>query len=334
MKRFQQLMYSMLVILFVMVAFSSCDKSMDEPLVKQETPSNSKEFVAPVTRAMAANNSFGWTCYPDPSSSYASSPSGSTYPGYGGSYIGGYFRASLVDNYGSYSVMIEKADGSAFTESGTAYIKRGSLYASSIGSAQIQAGDLSVTIPVSISLDSNNASQRGVLNIWPMIIAGNTRFFTYPIMIWTNPMFTSRSKNGELMGYVDNVPIYKNINDKKKYQCVEFCKEYYKRVYGMRIGSVGSAAKWYNNASSHGFTAYANGTEEPRVGDAVCWSGGSFGYGHIGIIIEVNDRYVKVAHQNGGKAEAIGMIMNRINSTTLTNPFSSDRPLLGIIRKS
>lgn len=328
--------FALFAVLMIAVAalMSSCDKSIDEPLVNQESSSNSKEVVVPVMRAMASNSTFGWTYYPDPSSSYASSPLGSSYPGFGGSYVGGYFRASLVDNYGSYSVKIEKVDGSAFTESGTAHIKRGSLYAPSMGSAQIHAGDLSVTIPVSILLNSNNSSQRGVLNIWPMIIAGNTRFFSYPIMIWTNPMFTPRSKNGELMGYVDNVPIYKNINDKKNYQCVGFCKEYYKRIYGMRIGSVGTAAKWYNNASSHGFTAYANGTEEPRVGDAVCWSGGNSGAGHIGIIIEVNDRFVKVAHQNGRKAEAIGMIMNRINSTTLANPFSSDRPLLGIIRKS
>lgn len=332
----KKLVYSLAVMMVALVAFSSCNKNEEPMMVQNGQSNNNQEFIAPSTRATASNGAFGWTYYPDPNASYASSPAASTYPGFGGQYIGGYFRASLVDNYGSYSVKIERIDGEPFTQAGTAHIKRGSLYASSMGSAQIRVGDRSVYIPVSISLNSNNTSRRGVLNIWPMIISGNARFFSYPIMIWTDPMFTPRSENGQIMGYVDNIPIYKAVHPEgglSTYQCVEFCKRYYNNVYGMSIGSVYSATNWYNNASDFGFTAYANGTKEPRVGDAVCWGGGDGNTGHIGVIIEVDSYYVKVAHQNGADKPAIGMRMDRLNSTTLANPLNS-RPLLGIMRKS
>jgi CHAP domain len=323
-------------LLAVLVMFAgvmtSCDKSDYEPMaLQQDEGTLNQDFPALSTRVMASNGSFGWTYYPDPSVSYASSPDGSTYPGYGGQYIGGYFQASLVDNYGSYSVKIERIDGSSFTQAGTAHIKIGSLYASSAGSVEIHVGDRSVYIPVSIPLNSSNTSQRGVLNIWSMIISGNDRFFSYPIMIWTSPMFTSRSTNGQIMGFVDNVPIYKAVAP-SKYQCVEFCKRYYAKVYKMSIGSVGTAINWYNNASNFGFKAYVNGTEEPRVGDAVCWSGGSTGAGHIGVIIEVGSNFVRIAHQNGKKKDAIGMTMTRIDSKTLQNSISN-LTFEGIMRK-
>ena len=100
----------------------------------------------------------------------------------------------------------------------------------------------------------------------------------------------------------------------------------------MSIGSVGTAINWYNNASNFGFKAYVNGTEEPRVGDAVCWSGGSTGAGHIGVIIEVGSNFVRIAHQNGKKKDAIGMTMTRIDSKTLQNSISN-LTFEGIMRK-
>lgn len=48
------------------------------------------------------------------------------------------------------------------------------------------------------------------------------------------------------------------------------------------IGMIGNADQWYNNSSS-----YQHGTE-PKLGAVICYSGGTIGTGHVGVVEEIN----------------------------------------------
>ena len=52
-------------------------------------------------------------------------------------------------------------------------------------------------------------------------------------------------------------------------------------------------------ASAKGLDAFPNsGTVALRTGDILCFTGGPGGYGHVAIIMEVTNTYVKIVHQN------------------------------------
>ena len=66
----------------------------------------------------------------------------------------------------------------------------------------------------------------------------------------------------------------------------------------------GMEGDWYREASAKGLDAFPNsGTGAPRPRDILCCTGGPGGYGHIAIIMEVTNTYVKFAHQNLGLVE-------------------------------
>lgn len=48
------------------------------------------------------------------------------------------------------------------------------------------------------------------------------------------------------------------------------------------VGMVGNANTWYNNSA-----AYQHGTE-PKLGAIICFDGGSFATGHVGVVEEIN----------------------------------------------
>ena len=63
----------------------------------------------------------------------------------------------------------------------------------------------------------------------------------------------------------------------------------------------GHGRDWYREASAKGLDAFPNsGTVAPRPGDILCFTGGPGGYGHVAIIMEVANAYVKIVHQNMG----------------------------------
>ena len=66
----------------------------------------------------------------------------------------------------------------------------------------------------------------------------------------------------------------------------------------------GHGRDWYREASVKGLDASPNsGSVAPRPGDILCFTGGPGGYGHVAIIMEVTNTYVKFAHQNLGLVE-------------------------------
>ena len=57
-------------------------------------------------------------------------------------------------------------------------------------------------------------------------------------------------------------------------------------------------------ASAKGLDAFPNsGTVALRTGDILCFTGGPGGYGHVAIIMEVSNTYVKIVHQNMGTVQ-------------------------------
>ena len=63
----------------------------------------------------------------------------------------------------------------------------------------------------------------------------------------------------------------------------------------------GHGRDWYREASAKGLDAFPNsGSVAPRPGDILCFTGGPGGYGHVAIIMEVANTYVRIVHQNMG----------------------------------
>ena len=83
-----------------------------------------------------------------------------------------------------------------------------------------------------------------------------------------------------------------------QWQCVEFGKRFFGLNNLYDIGS-GNASEYYAKASAKGLAAYKDGgTTLPAVGDLICWGGGSGGLGHVAIVREVGDTYIRVIEQN------------------------------------
>lgn len=319
------------------IGFSSCEKDADFQKMVNDPECSDIDMNIDVDGTRGSNNYFGWTCYPNTDYSYSYSNSGETKQGYGGTYYGGFMRASLIGNNGTYYVRLTPANGSTFGVSGNAYIKVGSLYASyGTNTASFLSNYSYVDVPVSIPLNKNSTYNKGAMNLWPVIITTTgSRKFTYPILIWTDPFFNRSTTTGVTHGYVDGVQVKRQPGG-----CVSFCKQYYESVYGMDLWSMSHAYKWWTTAGDYGLTTYDNGSIIPRVGDIVCWTGGTTGdypgFGHIAIIFEVLDDKVKIVHQ-GTVAIPIGQEINRTGTDgkMLTNILSGDGYVLkGVIRKS
>jgi len=68
---------------------------------------------------------------------------------------------------------------------------------------------------------------------------------------------------------------------------------------GVAPPHAGDAGTWYNAYKNQSrFLVYANGTEPPQRGDLVVLSGGAEGYGHIGVILYVDNYELRYAHSN------------------------------------
>jgi len=148
-------------------------------------------------------------------------------------------------------------------------------------------------------------------------------------LVWSNPVYSSATTFGAILGTVNGVNLYYNgttspttynyfngTNTGYRWQCVEFINRYYLQVYGMDIRGTtgGNAYQYYGLASQKGLVAYINdGSVPPRVGDILCFSGGT-GNGHVMIITEVGASQIKVAHQNGLSAMPIGAAFNRVGN--------------------
>lgn len=317
------------MILAFISSLIACDN--DESYFDQAGISQSELATPTVMKSMASNDAFGWTYFPNHNLSYSTSSLGETKPGYGGSYLGGFFKANLIENDGKYYVRLTPAVGT-YLPVGKAYVKVGSLYGGfGTNSANIYSKRTYVDVPVSIGLNNNNDRMLGVLNLWPCIITTvddqTTRLFSYPILIWTKRFYNNEIRPNKVRGQVDGVSV-KNVSK----GCVKFCQTYYSAIYKKNLSNMGNAKMWPEKAADFGLTYYPNGMAEPQVGDIVCWSGGSNDLGHVAIIFEVQGDRVKIAHQGHGNSAPIGVEIKKTGSR-LNNPFSS-HTLKGLIRRN
>lgn len=258
---------------------------------------------------------------------YTANSSGSISGGCG-TFSGGTIRAKVISITGSQiKIQIGKFDGSTFTTSGTAKIMAASVCGGLAGSASYSAGVSYVNITI------NATFSQGITHFFPVVFSSNgLKYYSEPILVYTNPVYTTSSTFGTLLGTVDGVDVRynplgyaSNINNTyngtttgMKWQCVEFVNRYYLQVYGMNIRIAGTNAnQYYTTASQRGLVAKNNGgSTAPRVGDVLCFSGGSGGYGHVMIITEVSSNQIKVAQQNTGNNVApIGCAFSRSGNT-------------------
>jgi hypothetical protein len=150
----------------------------------------------------------------------------------------------------------------------------------------------------------------------------------YTLIILSFLSFTSITpKVGTIIDIYNGVEVYYNGKNFKnvlgrnttkdgynlglKFQCVEFVKRYYYETYGHKMpNSYGHAKVFYDMElgdvglnRDRGMWQYANVREElPQVDDILVYgphAGNPFG--HVAIITEVGEDYIKLIHQNKGK---------------------------------
>ena len=171
-------------------------------------------------------------------------------------------------------------------------------------------------------------------------------------MVKTDPIVDNDWKNkyyGYEFGTINGVSVYYNTNytnaGSGHYQCVELCKRYVKELnsnINKPLNSTwGDAIDWpYNRANDTSdpgeYLVYANdGHMQVREGDLIVWDHGTCG--HIGVVIKTSEKYISVAHQNGGTkryALPIGTTMKIDENGVVKDikPGTNESPIYGSIQ--
>jgi hypothetical protein len=313
--------YSIFIFILLTMVFTACEK---EPI---EQPANTGEQF-PVTDSAASNLKSAMTNYfITPSVGSYVLPGAITLNLNCGTYYGTTIRAKVLSKTGSQiKLEISRADGANFSAAGTAFVKAASPCGGIAGSTAYAAGTNKVTVTFNATFST------GAVHFYPTVVSSNgSKYYAEPVLVYTSPMYLTASSFGALQGVLDGVSLYYNpngyvgtvyyyyngINTGLKWQCVEFVNRYYLAVYNMNIRISGTNAnQYYGTASQRGLVAYPNGgSTAPRVGDLFCMAGGSGGYGHVAIIMEVASNYIKVGQQNGGGNAPIGYSFSKSGNT-------------------
>jgi len=119
---------------------------------------------------------------------------------------------------------------------------------------------------------------------------------------------------GRQMDALHGVPIYSNYNSvtgklEGMYQCVEFVRRYMTSRYSVNLPAVVGAADFWTKTMPRALRRVANGgVELPHVGDMVVMTGGTQGFGHVGIVANPSSSVVKIAQQNTWNSRADLMV--------------------------
>ena len=128
-----------------------------------------------------------------------------------------------------------------------------------------------------------------------------------------------------------------------KYQCVEYVKRFYTSAMDVKHewDGTGDAITYYNKANDKGLISYPNGgSVAPKPDDILVFgvkNDGSGTAGHVAIITEVGDDYVKIIEQNYNRNNANATLTLRNESKNYSIPprrVKEDiyRPILGWCR--
>lgn len=246
-----------------------------------------------------------------------------------------------------------------FPNAKTAYLKLG----------QVNSGKIvgKITIPTNkeyVFLDvqfDDYLGSHGCVNFFPLVINNSSKAREYinPIMVKTDPIVDDDWTDqyyGYEFGTINGVSVYYNTNytnaGSGHYQCVELCRRYVKELnsnINKPLDSTwGDAIEWPDNrehdASDPGeYMVYANdGHMRVREGDLIVWDHRPCG--HIGVVIKTTEKYISVAHQNGGtkryalpigttmKIDENGVVKDIKPGTNESPIFASIQPINFLIR--
>jgi len=216
----------------------------------------------------------------------------------------------------------------------------------------------------------------GFANFFPVMITkgSEARYYLNPICVKSDPIVPkdwAEMTYGQTFGKINGVNVYCNslmdgngniaISSKtgkpckniygNTFQCVELCKRYVKNLNanisrGLK-DAWGNAINWPAKRASDDkdpgrYIVYRNnGETQVREGDLIVWDYGD--YGHIGVVIKTTDKYISVAHQNGGSgsnARPIGSTLKLENGivkdimpgSNKSSIFASSKPINYLIR--
>ena len=210
----------------------------------------------------------------------------------------GNFTYTVTKQSTRFKIVLEKSGG--FKKAGTAYLKMGHIAGEIIEQKTYRAGQTSIVMYITPKWDY------GAINVFPMVISRDgTRSYSNPILIYTDQMYDDYWKFNHELGRYNGVEVLcnnsrTNCGDGKN-QCVDYVKRYARDMYGLKYQSYGAYARlwWTNSSIKKLFYRNSNGgSTAPCVGDIIVFKGGD--YGHIGVIMEVGEDYIKIVHQNGG----------------------------------
>ena len=304
----------MLIGMFVVVALlSSCEKQEMEEVVVASSNQQAGEQASPdsLVALRAATLASDVTYYSTPGVGVWTANSSRNLPikGICGTAEGGVIKARVTRQVnGTFEVEIIKQNRGFFLGMGVAYIKAGSPCGGIASQKSYSAFSQSIKLSFSATFNT------GYVHFYPMVIDGKTgvRYYAEPILVYTYPLFNSKGSytQGEELATANGVVVKaagKGLYDANELsvQCTEFCNRYYSQVYKKNIVNKGKngghGRDWYREASAKGLDAFPNsGTVAPRPGDILCFTGGPGGYGHVAIIMEVANTYIKIVHQNMG----------------------------------
>ncbi|AAM32174.1 VWA domain-containing protein [Methanosarcina mazei] len=143
-------------------------------------------------------------------------------------------------------------------------------------------------------------------------------------------------KYGDPIGSYKNVTAYSNKGN-GKYQCVEYVKRFYKEAMNVEPDwdGTGNAITYYTNAEAKGLVSYSNnGSVAPKPDDIIIFSPTDNGYGHVAIITEVGDKYIKIIEQNWNQENAFASLSLEKNGSKyyISPRGASKRPTEGWCR--
>ena len=202
-----------------------------------------------------------------------------------------------------------------FPNAKTAYLKLGQVNSGKIlGQVRIGTGKEYAFIDVCVD---DYLNSHGCVNFFPLMITNlsQARNYLNPILVKTKPIIADDWRYqffGYEFGTINGVSVYYNNNNTNmgngKFQCVELCKRYVKKLNSNIDRSLsstwGNANQWPSRRANddvdpNEYIVYKNnGSTRVREGDLIVWQSGN--YGHIGVVIKTTESYISVAHQNGG----------------------------------
>lgn len=235
--------------LSLMLAITSCQREAlveDVTLVTQEatSPLETPELAGLEQPMAETRSAVQYYVTPTVGTYTPNSTTSHTLPGKDGcaSFHGGRIKARVKSQNGNnFVVEIATQSDSSFGINGQAYVKAYSVCGPIAGNTSFVRTDKTIEITITPTF------KQGIAHYYPVIIdAKGFRYYAEPLLVYTVPMHSTRYGYGVHLGTVNGVTVYgagaANIAEEghNYYQCVEFCRRYYKEIYNLPFSGWGT----------------------------------------------------------------------------------------------